>query len=269
MTALAEVLWSAVENKSWSSFQQRLKPVVNQLKGLSYTVAESDCKVLASATVESENLCVNLSVASAALEIRYTLDGSKPTIQSEIYQLPLPITAMTVVRAIAFDSDNNKAYGDERLTVVPHKAIGKTISVQQASEQTASLLVNGQLATDRIFQFHEWYAIDESGLTAIIELESLAELSGVDIGYQAGLYRTLYLPTAIKLWVSTDQQEWQLVAAVETQQIQQSSPRIDIPFSAIYSRYLKVDVENTNRGFSEEDNAVIAMPVYIDEIVVR
>ncbi|WP_240554945.1 discoidin domain-containing protein [Oceanicoccus sagamiensis] len=150
---------------------------------------------------------------------------------------------------------------------MPHKALAKPLTVSSAIEKP-ELLLNGVIATDRIFQFHEWTEITEQGLLATIDLEDQLKLSQVQLGYQAGQYRRLYLPSAITVAVSKDGDDWQTVAEAGQATIKESAPRITLDFKAVTARYIRFTLENTHRAYSEEDRAIIAMPVYIDELVV-
>ena len=53
----------------------------------------------------TDSVTVTLACADNNAEIRYTLDGSEPTITSPIYIVPIPLTATTTVKAKAFKTN--------------------------------------------------------------------------------------------------------------------------------------------------------------------
>lgn len=54
--------------------------------------------------IYEQSLSVEISAESEIAKIYYTLDGSKPTLQSPEYTGPIPVEQTTVIRAIAFDN---------------------------------------------------------------------------------------------------------------------------------------------------------------------
>ena len=70
--------------------------------------------------------------------IRYTLDGSEPTIYSDIYEQPIPITETTIIRAHAF-----------RYGFVPSQPVQYVYEVSQAGEEQVG--APGFIATDVMY----------------------------------------------------------------------------------------------------------------------
>ena len=267
MTALAEVLWTAPEKKDWPAFQRRLPTLLSQVKAKGYTVADSDKKVSAATQVQGNAIEVTLTTDDDRLDIYYTLDNSQPTAQSARYQQPIICEQRTTIKATAFNKNEAALYGCETLTLVPHKALTKPITLKGSDE--GSLLLNGVISTDRIFLHHEWLEISEQGMEAVVNLESSIAISSVELGYQAGQYRELYTPTSISVDISSDNDQWTRVAEVGEAIIKASSPRVTLNFDSQPTQYVRVTLENNNRDYSEEDRATIAMPVYLDEIIVN
>ena len=267
MTALAEVLWTTPAKKDWMSFQRRLPTFIAQLTAKNYLVSNSYKNVTAAAQIHENDIAVTLTTDDSRLDIVYTLDNSQPTTQSLIYQQPIVCNQRTTIKAAGLDKENNTLYGCETLTLVPHKAMAKPIKLK--GNEDASVLVNGQIGTDRIFQHHEWLEIGEQGMEALVDLESAIDISSVELGYQAGQYRELYLPSSITIEVSTNRDTWKTVSEIGNTMIKASVPRIIINFDTESAQYVRVTLENSNRDYSEEDRAIIAMPVYLDEIIVN
>lgn len=70
---------------------------------------------------------VTLESSAADTEIRYTLDGSEPTRESQIYSKPIRLTETTEVRAVAFrpESVNAPKTTDSTLASIPSTAVFK------------------------------------------------------------------------------------------------------------------------------------------------
>jgi alpha-mannosidase len=67
-------------------------------------------QILPAREIAVEPISVILSVSSPRTEIRYTLDGSEPTADSELYCGPIPVSRSTTVKARAFVDGKPNAY---------------------------------------------------------------------------------------------------------------------------------------------------------------
>ena len=102
MLALAELAWLPKAERKYADFAERMTLQYAKLdaKGCNYRVPEP--KIL-SMTQEGDSLCFTLAPTVAGAPIRYTTDGSYPTIYSAVYNGPLRVKnksdfhAMTVV----------------------------------------------------------------------------------------------------------------------------------------------------------------------------
>ena len=81
---------------------------------------------------------VTISSPDAGVTIRYTLDGSEPTITSSLYTAPLSIAATTVVRAKAFSSNPS----------IPSSLINSNTYIINESHTIATLSVFGNQVVD-------------------------------------------------------------------------------------------------------------------------
>ena len=102
MLALAEVAWLPKAEREYEDFFERMKYQYAKLdaKGCNYRVPEPKIQ---SMTQEGDSLCFTLTPTVADAPIRYTTNGSYPTIHSAVYSGPVRVKnkadfhAMTVV----------------------------------------------------------------------------------------------------------------------------------------------------------------------------
>ena len=102
MLALAELAWLPKAERKYADFAERMTLQYAKLdaKGCNYRVPEPRIQ---SMTQEGDSLCFTLAPTVAGAPIRYTTDGSYPTIHSAVYNGPLRVKnksdfhAMTVV----------------------------------------------------------------------------------------------------------------------------------------------------------------------------
>jgi hexosaminidase len=105
--ALAEVGWSAAARRQWPDFLQRLVPMFARYRAFGLTYADSVFAPAAEISRVSGGLRLALSSqaesgAAAVSEIRYTLDGREPSLESPLYSAPLTVPLGTEIRAAAF-----------------------------------------------------------------------------------------------------------------------------------------------------------------------
>jgi hexosaminidase len=92
--AIAEVAWSPKAAKSWDSFRRRLLPRLLTLGrlGVNYRFPGVEGQLEKNQVVATDTLTLELTSAIPEAEVRYTLDGSEPTITSTKYIGPLHLT---------------------------------------------------------------------------------------------------------------------------------------------------------------------------------
>jgi hexosaminidase len=102
MCAIAETGWTQAD-KDWDGFTRRLEKHLGRLDGMNVGY----CKAFFNPMIvfhkdTKHNMVVSMTVDAPGAEIRYTLDGSAPTIDSPKYEIPFSINRSQVVSAQAF-----------------------------------------------------------------------------------------------------------------------------------------------------------------------
>lgn len=102
MCAIAETGWTQAD-KDWDGFTRRLEKHFGRLDGMNVGY----CKAFFNPMIvfhkdTKHNMVVSMTVDAPGAEIRYTLDGSAPTIDSPKYEIPFSINRSQVVSAQAF-----------------------------------------------------------------------------------------------------------------------------------------------------------------------
>ena len=102
LAALAEVAWTQPEKKDWVSFLKGMDSFNEHLaaKGIAY--ARSMYNIQHTVKPEDGALNVTLECIRPDVEIRYTVDGSKPTAASPLYEQPLVVKDARTINAATF-----------------------------------------------------------------------------------------------------------------------------------------------------------------------
>lgn len=106
MLALAELAWLPKAERKYADFAERMTLQYAKLdaKGCNYRVPEP--KIL-SMTQEGDSLCFTLAPTVAGAPIRYTTDGSYPTIHSAVYNGPVRVKNKADFRAMTVVNDRH------------------------------------------------------------------------------------------------------------------------------------------------------------------
>jgi hexosaminidase len=104
--ALAEILWSPKDTRDWGSFVSRLPHELEHLDRLGVNYRLPDVSIVNGDQITVDDAeFIKLNVALNHAQIRYTLDGTDPSLASTIYEGPFRINSergSVTIRARAF-----------------------------------------------------------------------------------------------------------------------------------------------------------------------
>ena len=109
--ALSEVVWTQPSRMSWAGFLNRLPEQMQRYRREGIAAADSafavDFQAVhgRNAALQNGGGAVMLFNQTAFGKIRYTLDGSEPGLQSQLYTAPLALKLGTVIKAAAFSDE--------------------------------------------------------------------------------------------------------------------------------------------------------------------
>lgn len=108
LLAIAEVAWSQPGNKNRELFISHLKKEFSFFQKRNVNTCREYFRPRIQGGWDSEKgmYAVTLETICPDADIRYTLDGSEPTVESDIYEGPVYLTENTCVKAVVTDKDN-------------------------------------------------------------------------------------------------------------------------------------------------------------------
>ena len=110
MAALAEVVWTQPELKDYASFRKRVPALLSIYDNLGYNYAKHLSDVTTKYTTVPERKAMMVEFETlAGRTIRYTLDGSEPTLESPLFEKGFMIDGNTVIKAATFAADGSKS----------------------------------------------------------------------------------------------------------------------------------------------------------------
>ena len=275
MLALSEVVWTPVAAKNWDDFNRRLQTHFDRLdqRGINY----SKGNFLPSIKPFAKNgqLHVALSTEIYGGKIHYTVDGSEPTINSNLYAEPIRIDSTLRLQAVTAVHGKIKPGTPAQQQFSMHLAVGKSVNyvfpVNNAYRADGeNSLTDGIRGTDQIGQF--WHGFYENDLVAIIDLEKETSISSISLGCLQKYKDWIFFPSTVSFEVSANGIQYTRLADV-VNSVPATEPgsilrSFSTHFSPISTRYIKVTARKVNCP-PGHPGAGLSGWIFADEIEVR
>lgn len=276
MAALAEVQWTAAEQKDYRSFQKRVIHLMELYRrnGWNYARHLYDLHADFRPDMEKRQIDVALDVIDDA-PIYYTLDGSEPTVHSTRYTDVLHVDKSVQLRAVAIRPDGKNSELEESVSF--NKATLRPIrflSVEPYPNYTfagAVTLVDGRIGNDN-FATGAWLGFVGGEVSLLIDLQQPTEISRLSLNALTYMNAWIMAPTAITVSVSDDNREFTSIAGkqypVDTDARKRCIETYDLNFETTTTRYVKLSIQPSPAlpaGHASEG----ATPfLFIDEIAI-
>lgn len=273
MSALAEVLWTKPENKSETDFLNRLQKHFLLLDKWNVNYAKALYKVDQKVTSSDKSNEVKLELKANPVlgDIYYTNDGKEPTTNSYKYESGIALSNDQTIKAALFKDNMLKGKVSSKSYLI-HKAVGKRVTLKVAPSKSYKgdeefTLVNGVVGTrPRINE--QWLGWQGKDMEAVINLDEVASLSEITVGFLKDELNWIYLPKEIEFLVSTDGVTFISIAKIGSGNFDQehfASAR----FKLRKAKYVKVIAKNFGKIPSGKPGAGSDSWLFCDEIIVK
>lgn len=260
--ALSEVLWSNPKNRSWDSFKQRLAPQLVKLDSLGVNYRKPGYELDMIQVLDSVERVVKIHFETEQInpEIRFTLDGTIPDVNSQLYQDTIFIKNFTTLNASIFK--DGKPQGLFTKDLGYHLAATKKVTYLKkwtsypAGGETAltDVLVGGFTYGDGLWQGFT------SDLEVVIDFEDDTVISGFSANFMQLIGPGVYMPGYVEIFGSSDGESFTSFLRMDNDIPLEHDRLIFKKFSGTFQeqtvRYLKVFAKN-NRGFIFTDELVV------------
>lgn len=207
LAALSEVQWTMPENKDWDRFLGNLSHEAAMYEKAGYNYAKTAFQVIGDISVNEEGGCVEVRLTTQGdAPIRYTLDGSEPQWNSELYTGPIEIrTGCTVKAAVERENMETRTYSQ---TFSDNKAMGKKSSL--LSDPAARYrfnapksLVDG-IRGGRGYSDGEWSGWYGTPLSVTLDMGGHIHYSQIRLGTLIDKPNDIFPPASITVSTSRD-----------------------------------------------------------------
>ncbi|WP_239021972.1 beta-N-acetylhexosaminidase [Pontimicrobium aquaticum] len=206
--AMSEVVWSKQENKNYPDFVKRVENFHKRLDALNINYANHLYEIEGDLLSDNNGLRYQLQTLTDGKNIRFTLDGSEPTINSEAYTKPIPITESVSIKASVFNSDKKLGTTFSQ-DINLHKAVGKKITINKEPHKSypgsgAEGLVNGISGSDSRYGDKEWLGFWGEDIEITIDLGEETEINSIETRFHNGQGQWIYAPKEIHFLFELD-----------------------------------------------------------------
>ncbi|AOM76934.1 glycoside hydrolase family 20 protein [Pedobacter steynii] len=207
MLALAEVVWSPVQAKSWDAFSERLKYHFKGFEQKGYRFSPGNYTVAIKPAVINGKLTAALLSDAVNGEIFYTLNGDVPTIGSLKYTGPVVIDSTAILKAIFAVNGAVMGLVPSKQSFVFHQATTKNVSyVNPVSPNYLAdgpnSLTDGIRGTAAVNKY--WHGFNGQDLIATIDLGKQMDIGSISLGCLQNYKDWIMMPRWVKFESAED-----------------------------------------------------------------
>ncbi|OQP63917.1 beta-N-acetylhexosaminidase [Niastella vici] len=207
MLALAEVVWTPKEHKSWDSFNERLQPHFRLFEARNFNYCKGNFTVQLQPKAENGTLFVNLSTEAYKGDVYYTLDGTTPSVTSNRFITPVKIDTSLTVKAVTVVNGNVMGTVVEQQSFVKHQAVGGNMSYANPISRYymadgPNTLTDGIRGKNRLNRY--WLGFSGKELIATLDMGTEKQVHQVTLGCIQQYGDWVFLPQWVKFEVSRD-----------------------------------------------------------------
>ena len=211
-----------------------------------------------------------------ARSIRYTLDGTLPTIDSPLYTSAISVNQTAVVKAIAIHkaklpSVASTAFFSKSLPIQRVQYLSPPAQ-RRSGSSGENTLIDLVRATAEVGD-RAWQGFDKNDLDVILDLGQLRDLEEIMLSCLENSGTRAFLPASIEISVSGDDKEYRTLATQNLTVSEKAEPasakNLNYRLANVQARYIHVKAKNIGTVPTWHANAGANAWMYFDEIIVR
>lgn len=276
LAALSEVQWSQPALKDYTNFTNRLTKFTHLYDRLGYNYAKHLYNV--AIHVDSDNkwreILIHMTTAGNA-EIRYTLDGIEPTVNSTLYTGAIVLQKSAKIRAAAFRDGKRSSVTSQDISF--NKATACPVELLQPTHKNytykgGATLTDGLLG-DKGFGTGRWLGFSGNDLEAVIDLKQNTDVSSVSLNTCVDKGSWIFDARNIEVSVSADGKSFTKVASKSLPALEEQTPdniyTYELTFPQTTTRYVKVTATSEHNIPEWHGGKGKPAFLFVDEISVK
>lgn len=275
LAAMSEVQWTAPSQKDYAYFTRRLPQLIAQYKHEGYNYAKHvfDVRGELKADAKSHAIVATFTTIDDA-PIYYTLDGSEPTVKSNLYTGPLSLKQSAVIKARVIREDGvSRIWAD---SISYNKATSATVTLAKPAHSRYSSTGPGVLTDGRFggaaFNTDSWLGF-EGDLDATLDLGEAKDVSSLSFTALVNTPNWIFDTPVVTVQVSDNGTDFREVAKVEYPVVTEhviDLVKHKVDFPSVTARYVRVHIPHL-QSIPEWQGPGAGKPafIFVDEIILN
>ncbi|WBV52587.1 glycoside hydrolase family 20 protein [Chryseobacterium gambrini] len=272
LLALSEVGWGTADPKNYKEFEGR---VVNEFKNLDkmgVNYAKSIYNVSGKVISSENGVAYELSTSQNPGGIRYTVDGTDPSANSQNYKNPVQISKSMTVKSAYFENGKLKsAISSQSFTI--SKTTGKKITLEEQPSENYSFggaftLIDGITGNQKQLG-KTWLGFNGKDMVATIDFGQKTQFSEVYFNTLDNKGSWIHFAKSAQIFVSDNGTDFKLIKEVGKEEILSAKGKIKVNVGNQNSKYIKVKIENAGIIPAGNPGADSKAWLFVDEIGVN
>lgn len=273
MATLAEVGWSAENNKSFDSFAERLPSLLARYDEMELGYSEAFYSIKAVPLTIDNQLMLKLKTAAPNTVIYYTLDGSDPDQSSKIYSQPIAIGGREFTLKAIATKDGKMMYRPYVRDFIINKAAGQKLIFEDINGNSFTQDGSGNLTDCMIggepVSRPDWFSYAGADGSITIEFGAPQTISNIIFSSANQNNVLVYSPKEIGFLVSEDGNNFRSVGLVTHEQIADSDGKASVNFTPAIAKKIKLNIKMYGIIPDSEPNSGQMSALFADEIIVQ
>lgn len=275
LAALSEVQWCAPDAKDFNRFLAALPTMQRHYDSEGYKYGRHLYNPLISMAPDPEGKGMDVTINTVApAPIRYTLDGSTPTVKSKLYTGPFTVNKTATVKAVSFPEGGRSREASMPLSV--HKGFMKKVVFNvepncYGSPEGDSLVLNG-LRGNLTFSSGQWVGIHDKDVEAVVDLGEPEEVSKVGVGILIDTSNWIFSPREVEVEGSLNGTDYQSLGKREIPVLEKDtkgSPLLEFSFPPLRLQYIRIKARPTQAIPAWHPGRGNSTFIFFDEFIIE
>ncbi|MFC2124076.1 chitobiase/beta-hexosaminidase C-terminal domain-containing protein [Bacteroidota bacterium] len=218
---------------------------------------------------------ITMTSVDNSLAIRYTTNGTPPTIRSKLYSNVLKVNKPMTIKAGIFNNDQLVAVSNRFIPV--NIAYGKRVTFKESYSSNYSSkgdisLTDGILGSSN-FKDSQWLGFEGSDATMTIDLMKISKFTKAWANFLCDVRSGIHLPVELVVETSIDGKAFTMAGRFENKEISEEGPAyietMTVDTGKIKARYIRITAKSIIKipeGYLFKDTNAWT---FIDEIMVE
>jgi len=271
LLALSEVGWGTADPKNYKEFEWR---VINEFKALDkmgINYAKSIYNINGKVQPRVGGISYKLSTSQKPEGIRFTTDGSIPTENSQMYDVPIPVLKTMTIKSAYFEGGLQSAISSQDFVI--SKTTGKPITLESQPDENYSFggaftLVDGIIGNQKQLG-KKWLGFQGKDVVATIDFGQKTQFSEVYFNTLDNKGSWIHFAKSAQIFVSDNGTDFKLIKEIGKEEILSAKGKIKVNVGIQNSKYIKVNIENAGIIPAGKPGADSKAWLFVDEIGVN